>query len=122
MDILQDVFQETRKFDERYHVTLNPYSTPVVHPPRPVPIALKDALKAELERLECEGILKVVTESTSWVSRMVIVRTPTGKLRICIDIKDLNKTTGRSHYPIPTIDEILPDLRDARVFSVFDVR
>ena len=50
------------------------------------------------------------------------VRKPTGKLRICIDPKDLNKATRRSYYPIPTIDEILPDLREARVFSVFDVR
>ncbi|CAB4040527.1 Transposon Ty3-G Gag-Pol poly [Paramuricea clavata] len=84
--------------------------------------ALKDYLKAELERLESESILKVVTEPTPWVSNMVIVRKPTGKLRICIDPKDLNKATRRSHYPIPTIDEILPDLREARVFSVFDVR
>jgi hypothetical protein len=94
----------------------------VVHPPRPVPIVLKDDLQAELERLESEGILKVVTELTPWVSNMVIVRKPTGKLLICIDPKDLNKATRCSHYPIPTIDEILPDLREARVFSVFDVR
>ena len=117
-----DVFQGTGKFDEQYHVTIYPDATPVVHPPRPVPIALKDDLKAELERLESEGILKVVTEPTPWVSNMVIVRKLTGKLRICIDPKDLNKATRRSYYPIPTIDEILPDLREARVFNVFNVR
>ena len=113
-----DVFQETGKFYEKHHVTIDPDATPVVHPPRPVPIAQKDYLKAELERLESEGILKVVTDwqETDWL------RKPTGKLRICIDPKDLNKATRRSHYPIPTIDEILPDLREARVFSVFDVR
>jgi hypothetical protein len=94
----------------------------VVDPPRPVPIALKYNLKAELDRLESEIILKVVTEPTTWVSDMSIVRIPTGKLCICIDPKDLNKATRHNHYPIPMIDEILPDLREARVFSVFDVR
>ena len=53
---------------------------------------------------------------------MVIIRKPSGKIRICIDPKDPSKATRRSHYPIPTIDEILPDLREARVFSVFDMR
>jgi hypothetical protein len=67
-----DVFQETGKFYEKHHVTIDPDATPVVHPPRPVPIAQKDYLKAELERLESEGILKVVTEPTPWVSNMVI--------------------------------------------------
>ena len=57
-----DVFQGTGKFDEQYHATIDPDATLVVHPPRPVPIVLKDDLKAELERLESEGILKVVTE------------------------------------------------------------
>ena len=117
-----DVFQGTGKFDEQYHITIDPDATPVVHPPRSVPIVLKDDLKAELDRLESEGILIGVTEPTPWVLSMVVVRKPTGKLRICIDPKDLNKVTRRSHYPIPTIDEILPDLREAKVFSVFDVR
>ncbi|CAB4024135.1 Hypothetical predicted protein [Paramuricea clavata] len=107
----------TGKFDEQYHVTIDPDATPVVHPPRPVPIALKDDLKAK-----SGNHFKVVTEPTPWVSNMVIVRKPTGKLRICIDPKDLNKATRRGHSPIPTIDEILPDLREARVFSAFDVR
>jgi hypothetical protein len=99
-----------------------PDATPVIHPPRSVLIALKDDLKAELDRLESEGILTGVTEPTPWVLSIMVIRKPTGKLRICIDPKDLNKVSKRSHYPIPTIDETLPDLREAKVFSVFDVR
>ena len=53
---------------------------------------------------------------------MVVVRKPNGNLRICIDPKDLNKVLKRSHYPIPTIDEVLPEITRARVFSTFDVR
>ena len=53
---------------------------------------------------------------------MVVVRKSNGKLQICIDPKDLNKVIQRSHYPIPTLDEILPDLREAKVFSVLEVR
>ena len=53
---------------------------------------------------------------------MVAVRKPSGKLRICIDPKDLNKALLRPHYPISTIDEILPRLANAKVFTVLDAK
>ena len=42
---------------------------------------------------------------------------PNGQIRVCIDPKDLNQVLRRSHYPTPTIDEILPELSRAKVFS-----
>ena len=48
---------------------------------------------------------------------MVAVRKP-GKIRLCIDPKDLNKAIKRPHYPLPTIEDILPKLKNARMFSV----
>ena len=44
------------------------------------------------------------------------------KVRICIDTKDFNRTLKRSHYPLPTIEEILSNLSRAKVFSVLDAR
>uniref|UniRef100_A0A803JSR1 ribonuclease H n=1 Tax=Xenopus tropicalis TaxID=8364 RepID=A0A803JSR1_XENTR len=52
---------------------------------------------------------------------MVAVKKP-GKLRVCIDPKDLNKALKRSSYPMPTIDKILPSLAKAKVFSVLDAK
>lgn len=45
-----------------------------------------------------------------------------GKLRVCIDPKPLNKALCRSHYPLPIIDDLLPELHKARVFSLCDVK
>lgn len=53
---------------------------------------------------------------------MVVVWKPNGNMRICLDPKDLNKVLKRSHYPLPTIEDILPDLSRAKVFSTFDVK
>ena len=53
---------------------------------------------------------------------MIAVRKPTGKLRICIDPKDLNQALKRPHYLTPTIKEILPHLSNAKVFSVLDAK
>lgn len=52
---------------------------------------------------------------------MVIVKKP-GKLRICLDPKFLNKALKRSHYIMPTIEDVLYKLPKARVFTLADAR
>lgn len=103
------------------HFDLNESITPVQCPPRNVPIALKTAVKAELDRHEREGHLISVTEPTDWISNMVIIKKP-DKIRICIDPKPLNKALKRSHYIMPTLDDVLYKLPKARIFSLVDAR
>ena len=56
------------------------------------------------------GILAKVTEPTLWVSSLVIVKKPNGKIRVCLDPRDLNRASKRSHYPLPTIEEVATHL------------
>ena len=58
-------------------------------------------------------------EPTDWVHSMVIVRKP-GKIRVCIDPKDLNPAIKREHYHLVTVEEIAERLPNAKVFSKFD--
>ena len=94
----------------------------MVHPPRKVPVAVKKELKCELERLEKERIIKLVSEPTSWMSSMVLAREPNEDLEVCIDPKDLNKVLKRSHCITSIIEGILPELNQAKIFSTFDVK
>lgn len=73
-------------------------------------MALKGKLKEELDRLQSLAIIKQVNDPTPWVSSLVTVLKPNGQIRVCIDPKDLNRVLRRSHYPTPTIDEILLEL------------
>ena len=66
-------------------------------------------------------IITKVTEPTEWVNSLVIVEKP-NKLRICLDPKHLNSSIKRSHYPMPTIEEVINDLSDVKYFSVFDAK
>ncbi|XP_048732746.2 uncharacterized protein K02A2.6-like [Ostrea edulis] len=43
-------------------------------------------------------------------------------MRLCIDPKPLIKALKRNHYATPTIDDILPELSQARIFSVVDCK
>ena len=49
-----DVFEGIGCLDESYHIET---VKPVIHPPRRVPVSLKDPLKKELDRMVEEKIL-----------------------------------------------------------------
>ena len=105
----------------KLHLEINKNVTPVQHNPRKIPVALKDDINSKLDQMIKQGILKEVNEPTNLISPFVAVKTP-GKLRIFIDSKSLNKTLKRNHYYIKTLDDILPNLAKAKVFSVLDAK
>ena len=117
----EDVFQGMGCLPGDYHIDVNPTVPPVQHLPRRVPLPLKDRLKEKIEELEHKGVIKQVNEPTPWISSMVTVVSP-GKLRICIDPRDLNKAIQRPKYQMPTLEEVLPKLANAKLFSVLDAK
>ena len=92
-----DVFDGIGCFDGEYHITLDTTVTPVVHSPRRVPFALREPLKEELDILIQQGIIAKVDRPTDWENSCVCVTKPNGKLRLCLDPKDLNKAIQTNH-------------------------
>ncbi|KAK3706238.1 hypothetical protein QZH41_003700 [Actinostola sp. cb2023] len=67
-------------------------------------------------------ILTKVEAPTDWISAMVATKKRNGKIRLCIDPKPLNQALKRNHYPLPVIDDILPLLSNAKVFTFVDAK
>ena len=42
--------------------------------------------------------------------------------RLCIDYRQLNRVTIKNRYPLPRIDDLFHQLREARVYSKIDLR
>ena len=70
-----------------------------------------------MERL---NVIEKIDEPTEWVNSMAVVVKPNGKLRICIDPRDLNQAIRREYYPMTTIEEIIAHTLNAKKFSVLD--
>lgn len=102
------------------NIKLNPDVEPVICPPRPIPAAIRDQVKKELDHLEKCEIIKKVTEPTRWVNPMVCVRKPNGRVRLCIDPHRLNQAILREHYPLCSIDDVTTRLNGSKYFSVLD--
>ena len=105
-----------------HHMTLKADAESRIHPPNRIPEALRDPFKKELNRMVKGDIVRKVDEPTDWVSNVVCVTKSNGQLRICLDPKDLNRALKREHHYTPTLDDILPRLSKAKVFSILDAR
>ena len=97
---------------------------PVIHTPRKVPHPLRDQLHVAetLKDMVKHRALRKVDGPSEWVNSMVVVQKRDGRLRICIDPKDLNQALKREDYQLPTIEEITARMPGARYFSTMNAR
>ena len=105
-----------------YKIRIDPNAHPVQHVPRRVAVALRPKLRETLENLVEQDVIEQVTTPTPWISSLVVVPKKNGKLRVCLDPKDLNNAIQRENYPLPTIEEIATRLHGAKAFTLLDVR
>ena len=80
---------------------------------------MRDKLSARLDEL-VEHVEKVSGPS-SRVSPVVVVPKPSGDIRLCVDMRQANMIVKRERFPILTIDEVLQDLNQSKLFSKLDL-
>ena len=117
----KDVFEGLGHIGICSSFVVNPDHTPVQHAPRRVAVTLQKEVKEKITEMEKKGIIQKVKEPTDWISSMVVVAKP-GKIRICLDPRDLNKAIQRPKYQMPTLEEVLPRLSKAKVFTTLDAK
>ena len=116
----KDVFEGLGHIGKSSTFVVNPNHPPVQHAPRRIPVTLQKEVKEKIAELENKCIIQKVTQPTEWVSSMVIMSKP-GKIKICLDARDLNKAIQRPKYQMPTLEEILLKLSKTKVFTTLNV-
>ena len=101
---------------------MKPGAKPKFCKARPVPFALKAAIKEELDRLESEGILEKISYS-EWAAPVVPVPKAEGTIRLCGDYKvTINSQLEVDQYPLPKPDDIFATLAEGKWFSKIDLK
>ncbi|XP_027155044.1 uncharacterized protein LOC113755186, partial [Coffea eugenioides] len=106
--------------DIEFKIDVHPGAEPISKTPyRMAPAELKE-LKTQLQELLDRGFIQ---ESESpWGAPVLFVKKKDGGLRMCIDYRGLNNLTIKNKYPLPLIDKLFDQLRDAVVYSKLDLR
>eukprot|EP00253_Pinus_taeda_P006067 PITA_06067 len=76
-------------------------------------------IKKQIQEFLKKGFTRPSTSPCG--SPIVLVRKKDGSWRMRIDYKELNKITIKNHYPLPHIDDLLYQLKEAVYFSKLDL-
>lgn len=110
---------EVKNFVHR--VKIRPEITPFQQKLCRLPFSVRDDVSAELLRLEKEGIIEK-TDASPWVSPILAIRKKSGQLRLCVDLREPNKSVVIDSHPLPHIEEVFHELRGAQMFSTVDLQ
>lgn len=100
---------------------LDPKVVPVIQPLRRSPLALRDDISTELQRMLDDDIIEQVNASP-WISNLVAAKKKSGLLRLCVDLRAVNKAIIPDKYPLPTTEELTAQFYGSTVFSKLDLR
>ena len=76
-------------------------------------------LKAQLQDLQDKWFIR--PSIIPWAT-LVFVQKKDGSMRLCIDYRELNKRTIKNKYPLPKIEDLFDQLKEATIVSKIDLR
>ncbi|KAI5423915.1 hypothetical protein KIW84_030220 [Lathyrus oleraceus] len=76
-------------------------------------------IKEEVQKQLDAGFL-TVTNYPPWIANIVPVPKKDGKVRMCVDYRDLNRASPKDDFPLPHIDVLVDNTAQFSVFSFMD--
>lgn len=127
MEEFSDVFDDGGALKpmhtEEMKIILQPDAQPTcITAPRVIPYAWKQETKGLLDDMVERDIIEPVTEPSDWCAPLLVTPKPGGKgLRVCADLRGVNKYVRRPVYPLLTPREAVSRVSpDAKFFSTVD--
>ena len=109
VDVFSWYYEELRTYDTRiiqHNVPLKPNVKPFHQKSRRINPSLFPIIEKEVKKLLYAKII-VPLRYSSWVANLVPVRKKNEEIRLCVDFRNLNRSSLKDNYPLPKIDQIL---------------
>ena len=76
-------------------------------------------VKEEIEKLLKAKFIKPM-RYVQWLANIVSVMKKNGKLRVCVDFRDLNVVTPKDMYVMPIADMLIDSTKNNELLSIMD--
>ncbi|KAJ8373726.1 hypothetical protein SKAU_G00043060 [Synaphobranchus kaupii] len=103
-----------------HRVKVDASVTPVHQKLCRLPLSVTGAVSDELKRLLAAGVIEPI-DASAWVSPIVVIQKKSGKIRMCVDLREPNKAVIIDAFPLPHMDKLLSSLQGSTVFSSIDL-
>ncbi|KAI5397015.1 hypothetical protein KIW84_063008 [Lathyrus oleraceus] len=103
----------------QHFLPLKPECVPVKQKLRRTHPDMTVKIKEEVQKRIDVGFL-VTSTYPQWVANIVPVPKKDGKVRMCVDYRDLNKASLKYDFPLPHIDMLVDNTTKFNVFSFMD--
>jgi hypothetical protein len=121
-----DVFAWTYKYLKTYDTSVIEHKIPLKEAAKPFKQKLRQinpmllpVMEREVKKLLDAQII-VPLRYSDWVANLVPVRKKNGEIRLCVDFRNLNKSSRKDNYPLPNMEHILQKVTDASRISMID--
>ena len=103
-----------------YYHTIRLQSDPKPKSSYQIPACLHDKVQKTVKVMEQQGIIR--PSKSSFHSPLVPIVKKDGKIRLCIDFRNLNKHVINDCFPLPNINHILHNLGKGKLFTCLDMK
>jgi transposase InsO family protein len=88
-------------------------------PPRPINPTMIEDLRREIEDMKSSGVIEpsIARHNTP----LLVIRKPNGKLRVCADLRALNRVCEEFSWEFPRLDIAVSRMMTATIFSKIDL-
>jgi ribonuclease HI len=101
-------YDELRTYDTSiidHKIPLKPGVKPFRQKLRQINPILLPVIEKEVKKLLDAKII-VPLRYSDWVANLVLVRKKSGEIRLCVDFRNLNKSSLKKNYPLPKMDRM----------------
>jgi ribonuclease HI len=121
-DVFSWTYEDLRTYDTvviEHKIPLKEEAKPFRQKLRQINPMLLPIMKREVKKLLDAQII-VPLRYSEWVANLVPVRKKSGEIILCVDFRNLNRSSKKDNYPLPKMEHILQRVTGASRISMID--
>jgi hypothetical protein len=122
VDVFTWTYEDLRTYDTtviEHKIPLKEEAKPFRQKLRQINPMLLPIMEKEVKKLLDAQII-VPLRYSEWVANLVPVRKKSGEIRLCVDFRNLNRSSKKDNYPLPKMEHILQRVTGASRISMID--
>jgi hypothetical protein len=121
-DVFAWTYEDLKTYDTsviEHKIPLKEEAKPFRQKLRQINPMLLPVMEKEVKKL-LEAQIIVPLRYSEWVANLVPVRKKSGEIILCVDFRNLNRSSRKDNYPLPNMEHILQKVTGASRISMID--